>query len=95
MRNNRLAAVMVDEARSFFCTTDGKFGPQYRVFFDSDYQRAMVFNRNSGKRIAEFELSGGEWSEVPTSGLFYEPADFGGCGSVWNMKDMLLEKTVY
>jgi hypothetical protein len=95
MRNNRLNTVMVEEARAFFAETDGKFGVAERVFFDSDYERAMVFNRNSEKRTGEWLRNGDSWAEVETSGLYYDPDDFGGCGSVWNPRSMEIERTVY
>ena len=98
MRNSRLSTVIVPEAKSFFAETDGYFGAQHRIFFDSDYHRAQVFNRNSKKRIAEYVYIGtmwrNSWMETETSGTHYAPEDFGGCGSIWDPRAMEIEKTV-
>lgn len=92
MRSNRLNTVMVPEARKFFEDTDGKYGPQYRAFFNNNYDRVEVFNRNSLEVISEYILDE-DWKKVETSSCKF---DEGMCeGSIWNLKDMTLEKTVY
>lgn len=93
MRWNRLDMIRSKNVRGFFEKFDNQLDCFERVFFSPDEDFAQTYNRNSLRITSEFLLGETGWEEKEISGVYFDPELV--TGSIYNPKDMSLEKTLY
>jgi hypothetical protein len=79
--------------RDFFEKFDNQLDCFERVYFSCDEDFAQTYNRNSKRITGEYRLGEPGWEAIATSGVYFDPELV--TGSIYNPKDMSLEKTLF